>query len=56
MFAAIAITAVVAFVAGIVFHKVVVSEAESVKVHITKEVTLLHNELKAVIERTAQRI
>ena len=39
MFTAIAITALVAFAAGVTFHKYVVSEAAAVKNHVTLELS-----------------
>lgn len=45
MFPAIAITALVAFAAGVVFHKFVVSEAASVKAHVSTEIEKLRVEV-----------
>ena len=67
MFTAIAISALVAFVAGVVFHKYVVSEAATVKAHVTAEVNAvktataaefasLRAELKSAIEKVAQKV
>ena len=46
MFTAIAVTALVCFVAGMAFSKVVLSEATTVKQHVTQEISALRAEIR----------
>lgn len=52
----IGVAAVAVFVAGVVFHKYVVSEAEALKSHITNEVLDLKLELKSFFERATNKL
>lgn len=64
---AVAVTALVAFAAGVVFHKYVISEAASIKAHVTNEVTSTEQkivgefesvraDLKAAVEKFGQKL
>ena len=49
--ATFALVAVGAFVAGVVFHKYVVSEAASIKQHVTGEVEKLRAEITGLLKK-----
>jgi hypothetical protein len=49
-----AVTALVSFACGVVFHRYAVSEANSIKSHVSAEVEALRAELTGLVAKTSQ--
>ena len=49
-----AVIALVSFACGVVFHKYAVSEANSIKSHVSAEVEALRKELTGLTDKTRQ--
>jgi hypothetical protein len=49
-----AVTALVSFACGVVFHRYAVSEANSIKSHVSAEVAALRTELTGLADKTRQ--
>lgn len=45
-----------AFVAGVIFHKLVVSEAQAIKAHVTAEVEKLRGDVSALLSKAAAKV
>lgn len=45
-----------AFFAGVVFHKYVISEAASIKAHVTEEVSALRAEVASALGKAAAKV
>lgn len=45
-----------AFVAGVVFHKLVVSEAQAIKAHVTAEVEKLRGDVSSLLSKAAAKV
>jgi hypothetical protein len=54
--AAVAISALVFFVLGVIFQKYAVNEAKSVKTHITNEFSALRADLVSVMQKDIQKV
>lgn len=53
---AFAISVLVAFLAGIVFHKYVVSEAASIKAHVTAEIQEVRFDVAELVKKLAAKV
>jgi hypothetical protein len=51
-----AVIALVSFACGVVFHRYAVSEANSIKSHVSVEVAALRAELTGLVDKTRQVI
>ena len=49
-----AVTVLVSFACGVLFHKYAVSEANSIKSHVSEEVAALRAELTGLVDKTRQ--
>ena len=56
MWPTLAIGVPVAFAAGVVFHKYVISEAQAIKTHITAEVEKVRAEVAGALKTAAGKI
>jgi putative heme degradation protein len=45
-----------AFVAGVVFHKLVVSEAQAIKAHVTAELEKLRSDVSSLLSKAAAKV
>ena len=45
-----------AFVAGVVFHKYVISEAQSIKAHVTAEVEKVRQDFSSLLSKAAAKV
>lgn len=50
------VASAVSFAAGVVFHKYVISEAQTIKQHVTEEVDALRAELSTGIANFAKKV
>jgi hypothetical protein len=56
MWSALAICAPVAFAAGVIFHKYVISEAQAIKTHITAEVEKVRRDVANALQAAATKV
>lgn len=53
---AFALSLPAAFVAGVVFHKYVISEAEKIKAHVTAEVQEVRADIASLLSKVAAKV